>query len=83
MSTLGTVLDYTAKIYEVVHTLFLYFGMWNTSFAYHTEDSDPPSINYLHFGEPKSSDGVPPEYGHLLERLANDKFGNECPVFMR
>ena len=58
VSKLGSILDYVNDDYGVsiggVNTPYLYFGMWRSAFAWHTEDLDLYSINYLHFGEPKS-----------------------------
>ncbi|XP_075853575.1 lysine-specific demethylase 4A isoform X4 [Microcebus murinus] len=87
---LRTILDLVEKesgiTIEGVNTPYLYFGMWKTSFAWHTEDMDLYSINYLHFGEPKSWYSVPPEHGKRLERLAKGFFpgsAQSCEAFLR
>ncbi|OTF82309.1 lysine-specific histone demethylase-like protein [Euroglyphus maynei] len=90
INNLNTILDLINDSYGIkimgVNTAYLYFGMWKSSFAWHTEDMDLYSINYLHFGAPKSWYCVPPEYGKKLEKLANELFSSqyqECPAFLR
>ncbi|KAM8817314.1 lysine-specific demethylase 4D isoform 1-T2 [Rhynchonycteris naso] len=87
---LGTIQDLLEQecgvVIEGVNTPYLYFGMWKTTFAWHTEDMDLYSINYLHFGEPKTWYAVPPEHGQRLERLARELFpgsARSCEAFLR
>ncbi|KAL1244117.1 Lysine-specific demethylase 4A [Trichinella spiralis] len=52
ISKLGTFLDKIVSFNGVTKP-YLYFGMMKSMFAWHTEDMDLPSINYLHYGYPK------------------------------
>jgi [histone H3]-trimethyl-L-lysine9/36 demethylase len=90
MSDLNTILTRTlhkngASI-PGVSSAYLYFGMWRSFFAWHTEDADLYSLNYLHFGAPKFWYSISPSHRKRFETLLQGRFPElfrSCAEFLR
>jgi hypothetical protein len=65
---LTRLLDLTGRKLPGVNTPYLYFGMWRAAFAWHVEDMDLYSINYIHFGAPKLWWALPSQKAKAFER---------------
>ncbi|THU98588.1 JmjC-domain-containing protein [Dendrothele bispora CBS 962.96] len=69
-----------------VNTPYLYWGMWRATFAWHVEDMDLFSINYIHFGAPKFWYAIPQQQANRLEQTMRNYFPkdtSECSQFLR
>ncbi|KAJ3777016.1 JmjC-domain-containing protein [Lentinula raphanica] len=69
-----------------VNTPYLYWGMWRATFAWHVEDMDLFSINYIHFGAPKFWYAIPQGRAGALEQTMRSYFPkdtSQCPEFLR
>ncbi|XP_076819433.1 lysine-specific demethylase 5A-like isoform X2 [Clavelina lepadiformis] len=59
---------------------WVYVGMCFSAFCWHTEDHWTYSINYMHWGEPKTWYGVPREdackFEHVMQESAPELFNN-------
>lgn len=65
---------------------YLYFGMWRATFAWHVEDMDLYSINYIHFGAPKQWYAIAQKDRLRFETALSSSFPGEaqrCSQFMR
>lgn len=67
-SALSRLLPSSEKGLPGVNTPYLYFGMWRATFAWHVEDMDLFSINYIHFGAPKFWYAIPQGRASALEQ---------------
>ncbi|KAF5366194.1 hypothetical protein D9758_005697 [Tetrapyrgos nigripes] len=69
-----------------VNTPYLYWGMWRATFAWHVEDMDLCSINYIHFGAPKFWYAIPQQQANRLEQTMRSYFPkdtSQCSQFLR
>ena len=51
---------------------WLYVGMCFSTFCWHVEDHWTPSINFLHWGEPKTWYGIPSQYAEKAEAVMRE-----------
>ncbi|KAJ1940966.1 hypothetical protein GGF37_003756, partial [Kickxella alabastrina] len=69
-----------------VNDPYLYLGMWKATFAWHVEDMDLYSINYIHFGSPKAWYAIPVEARARFEMSMQNVFAGDhklCSQFLR
>jgi len=67
-SLLSRILPSSSNGLPGVNTPYLYFGMWRATFAWHVEDMDLFSINYIHFGAGKFWYAIPQGRANALEQ---------------
>lgn len=74
VAKLENLLDVLGQAVPGVNTAYLYLGMWKASFAWHLEDVDLYSINYIHFGAPKQWYSISQEDARRFENAMKSKF---------
>ncbi|KAG7193697.1 uncharacterized protein KQ657_000384 [Scheffersomyces spartinae] len=83
---LPNVLDLMEEKVPGVNDAYLYAGLWKATFAWHLEDQDLYSINYIHFGAPKQWYLIPQnqetKFFELMKQIYDDEW-RSCPEFLR
>ncbi|EXJ91627.1 hypothetical protein A1O3_00177 [Capronia epimyces CBS 606.96] len=86
VAKLPNLLDLLGAPIPGVNTAYLYLGMWRATFAWHLEDVDLYSINYIHFGAPKQwysiSQKDAPKFEAAMKSLWPSD-GKSCDQFLR
>lgn len=73
VAKLPNLLDVIGQKVPGVNTAYLYLGMWKATFAWHLEDVDLYSINYIHFGAPKQWYSISQEDAPRFEAAMRSK----------
>ena len=86
LNKLPNILDVLGTKIPGVNTAYLYLGMWKATFAWHLEDVDLYSINYLHFGAPKQWYSISQADAPRFEKAMKDVWPQDaksCSQFLR
>ncbi|KAK0704860.1 hypothetical protein B0H67DRAFT_545450 [Lasiosphaeris hirsuta] len=86
LNRLPNLLDVLGTKVPGVNTAYLYLGMWKATFAWHLEDVDLYSINYLHFGAPKQWYSISQADARRFEAAMKNIWPTEakaCDQFLR
>ncbi|KAL3150355.1 hypothetical protein ABBQ32_000197 [Trebouxia sp. C0010 RCD-2024] len=82
----GIAADPSGQKVKGVNTPYLYYGSWKSTFAWHTEDAELHSVNYLHYGAPKVWYCVAPKDKRKMDNFLANKLSaqhGQCKDFMR
>ena len=86
VAKLPNLLDLIGQPIPGVNTAYLYLGMWRATFAWHLEDVDLYSINYIHFGAPKQWYSISQADAPKFERAMKSIWSQDakaCDQFLR
>lgn len=86
LSDLPNLLNVLGQKIPGVNTAYLYLGMWKATFAWHLEDVDLYSINYLHFGAPKQWYSISQADARKFEKVMGSIWpidSKKCDQFLR